>query len=128
MALSTLLRSLKYWLLRIVKGLLSIDKVIHCMPLGKMAVYFEKGSRTLFVRNLHPSISFEYLNVFFSQFGPLEQIEVPRHTDGSSLNFALVVFKNRASVNFALKVMNYLPIYKSNPRRVYVNQQRRGTN
>lgn len=80
-----------------------------------MAVYFEKGSRTLFVRNLHPLISADYLYRLFSQFGPLEQLEIPRYADGSSLNFALLVFKNRASVNIALKVMKYFKIY--NPDR-----------
>ncbi|XP_053957671.1 RNA-binding protein 7 [Anastrepha ludens] len=68
--------------------------------------------RTLYVGNLDDRVTEELLYEIFLQAGPLETIRIPKDNGGRQRSFGFVVYSNRCTPSYAVKLFAGLTLYR----------------
>ncbi|KAH6944022.1 hypothetical protein HPB50_001204 [Hyalomma asiaticum] len=72
----------------------------------------DRRDRTLWCGNLDPKVTEELLRELFVQAGPVEDVKIPKDSNGQSKNFAFVTFVHPESVGYTLALMDGISLYR----------------
>lgn len=71
----------------------------------------DEDERTIFCGNLSDKVTEEILYELFLQTGPLTRVKIPKDREGRQSNYGFVTFKHPESVQYAIKLLNGIPLY-----------------